>query len=350
MIIFWYLTRRFLSFFVAVSLALALLFNFVEFFEKIVRLRSADTSVIAQFLGLSLIPNFFELLPIGVWLATCLLLKDLYQRHEWESLELLAYAPRRFFAFMFVMGLGLSMTTFVVYERWVSSLVFRAERFKLEYLKQASSQTIVSRWMELDNNQFCYFSVLDLKTLQGNDLLLVVLNKTFGLEKIIKSPRFTINTDNNTIHLGTAQVFDVEGQHEPVVASLKLESPAFFSSLRTNFETPTLSNSFKKILLYRSVLPFGVYNELMGQLCTRLAYYLQLLIYPVLTVSLFMLWSNPYIRWGAAFIAYPLFLLAGVIGQAAVEHGLPAELLLIPYLLIMLFVLGFWYRLSRRSS
>ncbi len=308
------------------------------------RLRAVSSGLLLQFFGLSFVPNFFDLLPIGLWLATCLLLKDLYQRHEWESLELLSYAPRRFFTFMLVMGLCVSVATFVVYERWVASVVFRAERFKQEHLKQGSSQKIVNRWTELDNNQFCYFNVLNLETMRGSDLLLIVLNKSFGLEKIIKASSFVIDASSNTIHLGMAHVFDVEGQGESLATNLKLESPAFFSALRTNFETPTLSNSIKKIVLYRSALPFGIYNELMAQLCARLTYYVQLLLYPLLTISLFFLMQNVLLRWVAALAAYPLFLLAGVIGQAAVSQGLHAELILIPYFLIILFIFWFWRR------
>ncbi len=344
MLIFWYLARRFFLFLTGLDLLLAFLFNFIEFFEKLVRAKHVTASTILHFLSLNFIPTVFDVLPISMWLALCLLLKELYQRHEWETLQLLSYIPSRLLTFALSMGLIVSITAFITYESYVSPLAFKAEQFKYEKLKQdPKPQLITNAWLELDTNTFFYCDVLDLKKHQGHRLLVITMNSSFMLHRLIKADYFTVNPQQQTITIPIGSIVEVEEQKEHSCTNMVITAPALFAQLRLNAENQTLTTLTTKLILYKNVLPVGIYNELLGQLFAKMLYYLQLLLYPLVTVCLFMLFSSSYVQWVAALSTYPLFITASVIGDTLSKQGPWVWLMIVPYLILIIFVGIVWF-------
>ncbi len=327
--------QRFLTFVVIISILLAFLFNFVEFFEKLLRVRHVQVITIAHFLWLNFIPSLFDLLPVAVWLATCLLLKELDQRNEWELLQLLTFIPKRLITFLLAMGLLVSIFTVVVYENFVSDLAFQAAHFKQEKLKQATAQCVVDKWLELDAHQLCYVGFLDLQAQQGSEIMLLFMNPTFELLKIIKAPSFFLDPKTNSVHLQRGRVFEISQAQESTFGELDVVVPSFFSQMCIECDVPTLYSGAKKLVLYRSLLPPAVYNDLLAKLLGRIGFYLQILLYPLLTLCLFLSLRGAVTRWIGALVAYPLFLMIGLIGDGAVNSGLHAFAVLVPYLLVM---------------
>lgn len=343
MVLFRYLARRFLAFVVVISVLFAFLFNFIEFFEKIVQVKDVSTGAIVHFLSLNFVPSLFELLPTSVWLSTLFLFKDLSQRHELEILQLVTYLPRRFFVFLLSMGLLLSLAAMIINETCVIKLSLRADRFKQEKLRQSATQRLVSKWLELDNNVFGYFSVLDLEQFKGKDLLVIALKPTFELDKIIMAPQFEIDPTNNSIQIPVGQIIQIEQHTERSVHNFSLASPSFFSQLRTNFELPTLLNFIKKIVLYKDILPQGVYRDLLYDFFMRLTYYFQLLLYPLLTFCLFMLSTLVLNRWILALMPYPYFMLSKVVIHGLIQKGVHPIIAIFPYFLIGIFIALCWF-------
>ena len=344
-----YLARKFLLYVVTISFLLAFIFNFIEFFEKIVRVKHATASTIATFLGLNFIPSFLDLLLIGVWLATCFLLKELYLHHEWESLQLLTYIPQRFFVFMLTMGIVVSSAALMLNEYGGAALAFRAEQFKQERLKQSMDHVLLTTWLELDHNRFCYFSALDTKTLQGDDLLLITMSPEGSLQTVVKAPHFEVDFASMKIMIHQGREFDRDEQDERDIHDKIMVVPAFFSQLRVNLEVPTVGAMFKRVIFYRSALPQGVYNDILGKLFGRISYFLQILLCPLLVVALFLCAQHPYVRWILALSAYPLCIVAGLVGDAGVRHGLHASFVFLPLMLMGLFIGWSWMRRMRRA-
>lgn len=333
MLIFWYLTRRFLAYVFSISLMLAFLFNFVEFFEKLLRVKHVSVATIMHFLSLNFIPAFFDLLPIGVWLATCLILKDLIANNEWELLQLLIFVPWRFFVFTVAMGMLVSTGALLMYEGGVAHLAFQAEHFRQDKFKQGTGSKLINKWFELDNNQFCYCGVLDLETCKGKDLLVISMSPDFDLEKIVTAADFTFDPTTSMVSAPESNI--------------NFSSPGLFSQINLSLEEATLGNLARKIIFHKHILPPGVYNELLGQLCTRLGYYFQILLYPVITFCLFMSSYHPYARWVLMLSAYPLILLSATIGNALFNNGFHASIILLPYLIMLIMVLLAWIRKFR---
>jgi hypothetical protein len=293
---------------------------------------------------LNFIPAFFDLLPIGVWLATCLVLKDLFASNEWELVQLLMYVPQRFFIFTLTMGIVVSTNALLIQEGGAAHLAFQAEHFRQEKFKQGTGRKLVSRWFQLDNNEFCYCGVLDLETLHGKDLLTISMSPDFHLKKIVNAADFTVDPITSMVKIPTSKVFEMDNPGILAQMDSSFGSPGFFSQLNMDLEEPTLGKLTSRIIFHRHILPSGVYNELLGQFCSRLAYYLQILLYPFITFCLFMISYHPYARWMYALSAYPLVLTASTIGNASFHHGFHASAILFPYLIMLIIALLAWTR------
>jgi len=339
MLIFRYLSRRFLGYFFSISILLAFLFNFIEFFEKLMRVKNADVLTILRFLGMRFLPSLFEMLPIGIWLATCLLLKELAGRHELELMELVTFSKKRFFSFFLVMSFLVTGVVMVIRERLIIPLGFKSEQFKEERLKQGATRKLVSKWFELDRKTFCYSSLIDLDSKMATDLLLFYVTPNFTLEKIVSAPAALLDEKTNQIHMSNGQQYLVdEYQHEAVVGQ-SITVPGFFSQLAMHFKPPTLSSLLRKIFLLKNSIPQRIYNDILYDFFNRIAFYLQLFLYPLVTFVLFCLTVDIRYRWVLVLVPYPLFTLLEVIASGLFRHGLHAWIALFPALLVSIAVL-----------
>jgi len=349
MVIFTYLARRFVRYVIVTSFLLAFLFNFIEFFEKLVRVKHTTAATIIAFLRLNFLPSLIDGMPVALWLATCLLLKELMQHNEWELLQIISYVPKRFFVFTITMGLFFGAVVLVVRESAVADLAARAERFKQEKFKQERVQKIIGRWVELSSHQFAYFNVLDLDHMTGLDLLVVTMRPNFELERIVTAPTFVVDPLKCTVLAQQAKVVAMDHPEAVAFDQLNFHTPALLPQLKMSLEAPTLRNLGRKILLYQDVLPIGVYKELLYAFLMRMVCYLQLLLYPVLTYCLFMLTTHAVGRWALALAPYPLFMVLGVVSDAAARYGLNPWLTLVPYAMLITFLLAFWVLMRRRG-
>ena len=87
MVLAKYFIKRFLKYFLLINIGITFLFNFIEFFEKIIRVKSATIPHIIKFIALQIPHTFFENFPISCWLASGLFIKEIIQHNEWEALQ-----------------------------------------------------------------------------------------------------------------------------------------------------------------------------------------------------------------------------------------------------------------------
>ncbi|KKQ11329.1 MAG: hypothetical protein US22_C0032G0002 [candidate division TM6 bacterium GW2011_GWF2_36_6] len=331
-----YFFARFFKYFLSISALLACIVNFIEFFEKIVHVRQASIHTILNFVGINLIPSFFDLLPIACWLASCLLIKEFYQQNEWESLALLNINNRTLLKLAFYVGLSVACLSFVFREVFVERMIFSSEQFKMENFKQKSAQKIMGRWLEIATNIFAYFSMLDFSTNSGTDLMLLFINPDFSIQKVLSGQTFEIKPENNEIIIRSGASFDVDSNLQEKFLNKHLTLPTFFSQIKINFEPATLFNLLKNFANKR-ILPPAVQRSLQHQITNKLAFYLKFILYPLLTFALFIFfWHAPILKWVAIFAPYPLFVGYSILSDFMFSVGINPWLLLIFYFLILL--------------
>ncbi|MFH1461846.1 MAG: LptF/LptG family permease [bacterium] len=210
MILKKYILSRFFKYLFTINIALTFLFNFIEFFEKTIRIKHATISTILHYIMLNLPPSFFQNLNVSIWLATCLLLKEFAEQNEWETFKILNINYQKLFHLFLYTGIIISLFAFIGKENLTLPLLNESEKFKFEKLKQTSFQKIHNKWLELkttDNKYlktFSFFQFLDLKENTGTNLILININKDFKVEKIISSKKFKVDLQNKVLKLKKA--------------------------------------------------------------------------------------------------------------------------------------------------
>ena len=202
MVLAKYFLKRFFKYLFLINISLTLLFNFIEFFEKIVRVKHATIIMILKFIAMYIPPSFFDTLPLSCWLATCLLIKEFVQQDEWQLLKILNVKIKHIFNLFILAGIISAVFSFVGKEILTLELLNKAEQFRIEKFKQRSTQKIINKWITLSSqNIFCHFGYLDLDLDTGEDITFLYMSPEFKINKIVNSKQFKINPKSQNIIL-----------------------------------------------------------------------------------------------------------------------------------------------------
>ncbi|MBY0353760.1 LptF/LptG family permease [Candidatus Babeliales bacterium] len=310
MVFIRYFYKRFFTAFLSISFVLSLLYNFLEFFEKLVRVQQATFWQVAYFTALNMVPTFARMWPVACWLATCLLLRELWQRGEWQTLQLLGAGRARVLTLFLSAGFILLTLAVPLYEVGVLTAVDRAETFRKETFKGGVSGRITASWLMLEEHLFCYVGFLDSGQTGafGKDLLLVYRNPNGSLEKLITAPTFQLDYQNQEITLCDGELFVAASNEQKKLVNEVLALPSLFLRLSMQHEQPSLFVLMQRLCLYRALLAHDAWRELLLALAERVLFYVQIALYPLLTVGLFMACQHyAYVKWAAILLVYPVF-------------------------------------------
>ena len=350
-----YFLKRFFKYLFIINISLTLLFNFIEFFEKIVRVKHATLSMVLHFITLNMPSSFFLNLNVSCWLATCLLIKEFAEQNEWETFKILNINYYKLFKLFLFAGLITASFTFVGKEKLTLSLQNKSEKFKFEKLKQTSYQKIHNKWLELKSKDseffktFSFFQFLDLKENKGSSLILININNNFEVENITSADTFKISPFEKEIIMKKAVQINTQANTQDVEMNKTLYLPSFFSQLQLSNFIPPLSLLFKNIIFEKRILPKNVWYDFISELLKRLFFYLQIILYPVLTLCFFLLFENhKKYKWVSIFLPYPIMILSDLIVDFFANQNFIPIFLFLPYLLIILFI--FFYKKSLQKA
>ena len=337
-----YVTRRLIGAWVVITLLLALLFSFVGFFEKLMQVKHATIASILHFLFLSTVPQAFDLMPVALWLATLVVLRDLTSSSAWDFLRLVGVAPWRLYTLVASLSLGILLIVAVVRESVVLDLGARAERFKQEQFKHAKTGAqLVNRWFELEQGTFCFLGAFDGAAGRGEDVLMVTTSSQFELLNIHKADYCTADRQSNMLVLHN--VVSLEGpkfspQERLAVAC---QQPSFFSYVAVQGEAQGLLNLVKGVA-FQTFLPESTTLVIHRLLLQSIFFYLTFLLYPLLALFFFSQSTMLLAQWGGALLPFPLLVGLGLCVSWAA--GLPYAFVWVPLLLILILVL-LWFML-----
>ncbi len=337
----WHITRRFIAAWLGLTLLLGLLFSFIEFFEKLARVKQTTVQAILHFLGLNLAPTLVGLLPVGLWLATLVLLRELSTGSSWDFYRMLGFVPRRLARILCVIA-GVSMViVLVVRECVVLPLGVRAERFKQEQFKRVSAtQQLLNRWFELAPGSYCFVGDYDLQVGQGHEFLLVRMSRDYELQDVMRAGRFTLVNSGGLVILHD-QVISLGGNC--VEKQLHVELPALQTQLRLQHEMQNIFQVVKNIA-FRQYLSTGSIMLLYRLFLQALLFYLGFFLYPLMTL-LFFMWGSrgrfTWLRWVGALAPYPLLVGIGIlIGPCSLlAYGTAVMTLLLVLLPVGIYIL-----------
>jgi lipopolysaccharide export LptBFGC system permease protein LptF len=357
MVLEFYFFKRYFKYFFLIDSAFTLLFNFIEFFEKFIHAKHVSTSVVLHFVALNIPPSFFENIPLSCWLATCLVIKEFAQQNEWEFFQILSIDYKKIFSLFFAASFITTIISFIGKEEFTLNLANKAEKFKLEKFKQNSQQKIVNKWLtlvvdeqDLNKNLFCYFNLLDLQSTQGKGLTLIYMTTNFEIEKVITAQDFEVQFKEQKIFIPDGTSIEIENKSHEKLKNICFSIPSFFSQLQLNINIPSLFFLTKNLISDKKILPFEIWNDILAQLLKKIYFHLQVLIYPILTICLFLLFFHfPLLKWFVIFLPYPLLMLISTVVDTIVQKRLNSILTLIPYLLLLMIIFLFKKKLEKTA-
>jgi len=337
MVLDWYITRRFLSYFVGISVMLALLFNVIEFFEKLVRLKTATPGMIIYFLSLRIVPSLFELMPLSIWLTTILMIRELYFHGEWETFPLVSFSLQRFLLLLTVVSACLMVVVFGIRERFVIPLSFTSDQFKEQFLKNGVGKKMVNKWVMIDEATFGYAHLIDFDQQTGEDLLLISMDNDFLLKKIMTVSSFGLDKKHNALICPEGHQYTIDGGEPLVLQNFCLHVPSFFSQLTVQLQAPTAFFLVKNLISCKHFVPGRVFRDFLYELFLRLLFYITFLIFPVTTFLLFCLVPATWYRWLVVALPYPLWLFCETAASALFHLGVGVGVVFLP--LVVFFVI-----------
>lgn len=301
-----YFYQRFFTTFFGISVVLSLLYNFIEFFEKLLSVQHATFAQIVYFTSLNMVPTFARMWPVACWLTTCMVVRELWQRGEWQTLQLLGAGRARLVAIF--LGIGLVVLTIAVplYEVGVLTAVDRAEKFRKETFKGGVAGRVIATWLTLDEQFFCYIGFLE-PTAVGKDLVLVYRHADGSLEKLLTASTFSLDYEHKQLTACDGHLFVAASCEQTTFAHHTLQMPSLFLRLAMQQEQPSLVVLMQRLLFYRGLLAFDAWHALLAALAERLLFYLQIAFYPLLTASVFIMFQHYVVaKWVAILLIYPV--------------------------------------------
>ena len=341
-----YFLKRFLGYFLVLSFFLALIFNLVEFFEKLIRVSNAQISTITYFITLNFLPSFSELMPLGGWLATILMLREFCQHQEWNTMLMLNISYNQVLKLFCLASVTITLFAFVIHEHVTVPLSSHATRFKLEKFKHKNTGKLISKSYLLPGNIFCHVGILDIKSALGNNIMLAYLSPTFAIEKIITSNKFSIDTEKQEIIMPNSTIFIPNNNMSEHSKKTRIKIPSFFINMRISSENPTLAKLTSTLIHSYELLSREISQDLLFQM--RSMFYLQIFLYPILTFALFLFFEDRkrYV-WLWLLLPYPVITAINLMTTIFFQYGINVYFVFIPYLLFGLFILLTLYRKNK---
>lgn len=338
----WYVTRLFVGAWASITLLLAVLFNFIEFFEKLARVKQVSVAHILHFLGLNFLPSAFDVIPISAWLATLFVLRELTTQRSWDFLQLIGFIPRRLALLLTALTLAMAVGVGVMREAYVLQIAQAAEHFKYAHFKKQQQELIFSTWFELEDNRFCYIEELDCAHLTAKGVMLVTLTPQHTVASVMQAAHLKLDPSAHVMH--AQQVITVHLPEQRIVreSDCVVSSHYFFSIMGTKQRVYHLPYLYKA-LLFSAYLPKNTVRVLQQRLIDSVWYYASLIGYPLLTIYAFNLPLGLLGRWALALLPYPGVVVGGLLVRAmSIENiGLAALILLI------IFLFGLFFRRKR---
>lgn len=350
MILTRYLLKRLFLYFFLLNGTLAFLYNLVEFFEKLMRIHHTSLWAIIYFILLNIFPTFFELIPLTGWVASALLIREIYERGEWESILLIGISPFRLLRLFLIGGLAITFLSFVGKEIIITPISEKAERIRFEEFKHNEHINVYDQWVTRDESCFIHFDFLDLTNGNGKNITLLYFRPDFTIEKEVNAPEFKLHSSRHVVQLFNASSLSYDTAYKETVDQNEIQIPSLFLYLQTIGGTKRLSAHIRSVIeAYNSPIPY-FFNQELGTFFERLLKHVQPLFYYVTTLFLFLQWYEYEIfRWIVILLIYPYLLISTNATIFLVRHNSSAFLLFIPYIIVALLIITIFFSQKFRS-
>jgi len=307
MVLTRYLTRRYLAFFIVINLSLALLYNLIEFFEKMSRIHHGRWYQIIYFIGLNLIPSFFDAMGQSSWLTTVLLIKDGDQHHEWNTLRILGFPFFSLARIMMICAMFVGVTHIIGKECLVPYFAQHAHNYNLTTFKQQRTHVLNHHLHLVAPNTFAYEDEIDLQKGMCSSVWVISCAPDGTPHQLIQGASCTID--------GSGKIF-----HFPLAYTTTL-TPLPHTTSPASYELHNIEQQ-------------GMTSHVMDSaFMQRMLNHCVVILYPLITLLFF--WQLPPLRtasWLNTLLPYPLITLGNAICSWLSRIFMQWWLLFLPHL------------------
>jgi lipopolysaccharide export LptBFGC system permease protein LptF len=342
-----YLLRSYFRYYLLCNISLTLLYNLVAFFEKYTRFSQSSSAEVLQFIGLNIIPSFFDLIALSCWLAVCLLLRDFAHTNKWDALHMLHVGPEAIVKIMSIAGITLSVVSFFGKEVATLHLHRALKEHKHVAFGGPSPHQLTNVWLSPSKNSFAFAQHINIQTHHGSGLLLATMENGFKLKDIIRAAYFTMDPKTNILFFPYALTYDTKTHTSKPTHNLSLRLPGIFKQLKYAHNHPSLIDLASSLLSSKSYLSAQMYTQELLLLLSRLLFCLQPLILILLCFCwFFFTYERLLVRWLVPILSYPALLLLIGLMHFVAQHALLPTLILAPYLLYIALIITSYRRLA----
>ncbi len=354
MILVRYLLWRFCLYWGAVSGILATLFVTIDFFSKLQRHSGEGFFRLASYFFCSFLPTFFEVLPVSIWLASLLLLRELSRRNEFEAMALAGVGSSFLIKVGLLAGLLGVLMTCCMEDYLMARLLSAAQRERRELIKGQAAWVAENRWILLKPGLIATFNRLDCVSGCGSGLALFKTDDGF-MQSVTTAEHFCMyKTTDSTVNLSLdgVSILKADGGIVDSKKAYMVTVPNFLYTLQSDQKHYSLVQSLS--LLADKALLDDICGgaAMLHDAITRIIYFLSLLFYPAVTITVFVVMPyTPFIGWFSAFSPYLFFNGCKILLESLIAAGASSLILFVPYVTILLaglFLAAF--ALSKRRS
>lgn len=343
-----YFLERFFKAFAIIVLALAVVVNLIEFFEKLTRTNQTNLGHLVEFLSFNFLPSCLQLFPIAAWLASCVIIREFFQHKEWDALFLLTIAQRPLLRWCCVAGAILMSVGCLLHETVGISLAQRSKMVKSEKLKHESVQTVSNYWGLLDRNCFCHVHFLDYKVGRGENIMIFSRDQEGMITTAVSCDTFLIDHLKQSITLPKAQVISYVDQDQPptyiCMTNLHYHAPNLFVQAQLTREALSLVSLVNIFSRTFSSLSHALKYDLINTIAERIIFCLHLFMYPVIVFMLFFIWYHSlYAKWCVILMPYPAVIILQIM-SSLIHSAMPNVWFLGFQVIICIMLCGIFFR------
>lgn len=337
-----YLISRLVLYTGATAIILASISSLIELCEKMARAGQVGVIPVFKLIGLGLIPLIINTMPIASWIAAMFLIKELEQRDEWSTLAILSIGKAPIIRIFFCAGLLLCLFHGIVREMISIPMMTKAAAYKRQIFRKYDPQTLTNQWFMLDNNIICFSRVINTQTNEGNQLRMIWLSPTFIPLKILSAAVFHLVPRTSQLIITNGTLTDAT-TNSSAVTTASLHIPSFFAHLNATLQPPRLINLVSLLATHSAHLSSSIKHALLITIYKQLATSLLLIIYPLLTLSLFFLWiAIKRFRFVIIFMPYPIIFFLSALSEHNIFYEASPYTVLIPSFFVCLGLISYF--------
>jgi lipopolysaccharide export LptBFGC system permease protein LptF len=333
----WYYVKKIVVYWLIVNTLLASFFLLIDFLSKLDRYGS-HLFVLIRYVLSGFSSTFFSTVSLALCLAMLIFMRELLIKNELDALALSGVSRLFLVKVAAYAGLFAMVMCWLLQEVILPSHIQAMHKQREELVLKSHDDYKVNQWFVMDEEQFCYIDSFDYAQTKGASYIALKVKQS-QVQEVIQAPSFVLSQhaeqDFKLIALDAQQWLAATGK--ATVLNVEVTIPRIL--LESKVVDQSLLLAIKKFVFDKKVSS-ALYRKELRVLVNAITYYLTLIVYPVLSIVVLLLYFAGAIPFVWTFIG-PYLAITGVslLLESGIACGMHPILLLGYYIVLILVIL-----------